>query len=65
MVMLPKTVTISRLDARMDCPAGGWCHNEPAVTESLDDELFSVSSVGRNWSHKQNATMILRVFYNR
>jgi len=64
-VALPRIVRITRIDARMDCPAGGWCRNEPATTDELDNELFAVSSVGKNWSHNRGATMILRVFYMR
>lgn len=65
LVVLPTTVKITRIDARMDCPAGGWCRNEQPTREPLDKDLVAVSSVGKNWSHNTTATMILRVFYLR
>jgi len=65
-VTIPKTVSIRRIVPSMHCPAGGWCGlaNEPA-TDEVDGNLFSVSVVGKNWSHNNGASVTVNVFYTR
>lgn len=65
-VTIPKTVNIQRIVPSMHCPAGGWCAlaSEPA-TDEVDNNLFTVSVVGKNWSHNNGASVTLKVFYTR
>jgi len=63
-VVLPKSVTITRIVKGDNCP--GWCGwtGEP-VTEEVDKNLFAVSVVAKNWSHNEDRQAYLRVYYKR
>lgn len=65
-VVLPKTVNITRIEKQLDCYMGGWCAwlGEP-TTEEVDAELFAVSGVAKNWSHDRSVTATIKVFYRR
>jgi hypothetical protein len=66
LVTLPKTVHITRIVPTMNCPAGGWCGFASAPsTDEIDGNLFAVNVVAKNWSHNQNASGRLQVFYTR
>lgn len=65
-VVLPKSVNVTRTLEGMDCPAGGWCalvgQDE---SQEIDQNLFAMSITGKNWSHNTAASVWLKVFYRR
>lgn len=66
-LVLPKSVTITRIEKGDDCP--GWCGwvFEP-VTSDVDANLLAVTGVFKNWPHDTDDTdrrVFLRVFYKR
>jgi len=63
-VVLPKSVNITRIVKGDNCP--GWCGwtGEP-TTDEVDKNLFAVSVVSKNWSHNQDRQAHLRVYYKR
>jgi hypothetical protein len=66
LIVMPKAARVTRIVKDSKCPAGGWCGfaGEP-VTEEIDATLFGVSVVFKNWSHTQEASATLRVFYRQ
>jgi hypothetical protein len=63
-VVLPKSVNITRIVKGDNCP--GWCGwiGEP-ITDEVDANLFAISAVAKNWSHNEDRQAYLRVYYKR
>lgn len=63
-VVLPKSVTITRIERTNTCP--GWCGwVSEASTDEVDADLFAVTTTIKNWSHDTNRAATLRVYYKR
>jgi hypothetical protein len=63
-LILPKSVTVTRIDRQDTCP--GWCAwNAPPTTDEIDANLFAVTTVIKNWSHDTDRSATLRVYYKR
>ena len=62
-VLPQEDVDITRMQQGCD---GGWCGfvSEPR-TERIDDNLFGVVTVMKNWSHDSDRSGWLRVYYRR
>jgi len=65
-ITIPREAAITRLVPTMKCPAGGWCAlGGPATVDELDKSLVAATVVGKNWSHNTEASVILKIFYQR
>lgn len=62
-LVLPKSVTITRIEKGGDCPRCGWAF-EP-VTSEVDANLLAVTGVFKNWPDDTDRRVFLRVFYKR
>jgi hypothetical protein len=63
-VLPQEDVEITRITQTNDCP--GWCGwvSEPR-TDRIDENLFGVVTVAKNWSHDTDRTATLKVYYRR
>ncbi len=62
-LVLPKSVTITRIEKGSDCRRCGWTF-EP-VTSEVDSNLLAVTGVFKNWPEDTDHRVFLRVFYKR
>jgi hypothetical protein len=65
-VVLPKSVHVTRTEAEGTNGKGGWAGlaYQP-IAEPIDENLFAMVTVAKNWSHDTDGTAYLRVFYTR
>ena len=62
-LVLPKSVTITRIEKGGDCRRCGWAF-EP-ITSEVDANLLAVTGVFKNWPEDTDRRVFLRVFYKR
>lgn len=62
-LVMPKSVTITRIEKGGDCPRCGWAF--APVTSEVDANLLAVTGVFKNWPDDTDRRVFLRVFYKR